>query len=84
MNLFPYNSGHILIVPFRHTPSLVDLSEEESAEVMSLLKRLTVALQKVMQPDGFNIGSNIGRSAGAGIDGHVHFHIVPRDRKSVV
>jgi ATP adenylyltransferase len=78
MNLFPYNSGHLMVVPFRHTPSLIDLSEEESAEVMSLLKKMTLALQKVMQPDGFNIGSNIGRTAGAGIDEHVHFHIVPR------
>ncbi len=78
MNLFPYNSGHLMIVPFRHAPSLIDLTEAESAEVMSFLKSMTLALKKIMHPDGFNIGSNIGRTAGAGIDEHVHFHIVPR------
>lgn len=78
MNLFPYNSGHLMVVPYRHTPTLIDLTEEEALEVMSLLKKMTIVLQKIMQPDGFNIGSNIGRPAGAGIDEHVHFHIVPR------
>jgi len=78
MNLFPYNSGHLMVVPYRHIPTLIELTEDESSEVMALLKRMTVALQKVMTPDGFNIGSNINRPAGAGIDGHVHFHIVPR------
>jgi len=78
MNLFPYNSGHLLVVPYRHTASLADLTDEESREVMSLLKRMTVALGSVSGPDGFNIGSNIGRAAGAGIDQHIHFHIVPR------
>jgi len=78
MNLFPYNSGHLMIVPYRHIASLVDLSDEESIEVMQLLKRMTKALQIVSHPNGFNIGSNIGRTAGAGIDQHLHFHIVPR------
>lgn len=78
MNLFPYNSGHLMVVPFRHVPTLERLSESESREVMALLKRMSGALRKIMKPDGFNIGSNIGRSAGAGIDEHVHFHIVPR------
>lgn len=78
MNLFPYNSGHLMVVPYRHVPTLIELTEEESSEVMSLLKEMTSALQKIMRPDGFNIGSNIGRPAGAGIDEHVHFHIVPR------
>jgi ATP adenylyltransferase len=78
MNLFPYNSGHVMVVPYRHTPAFADLDEEECSEVMSLLKKLMVALQKTSHPDGFNIGSNIGRSAGAGIDKHVHFHLVPR------
>lgn len=78
MNLYPYNSGHLMIVPFRHIPSIIDLNVEESAEIMYLLKLMTAALTKVMHPDGFNIGSNINRSAGAGIDDHVHFHIVPR------
>jgi ATP adenylyltransferase len=70
MNLYPYNSGHLMIVPLRHISSIL--------EIMSLLKLMTKALAKVMHPDGFNIGSNISRSAGAGIDEHVHFHIVPR------
>lgn len=78
MNLYPYNSGHLMIVPFRHIPNIIDLTSEESHEVMDLLQRMTTALQKVSHPDGFNIGSNIGRTAGAGIDSHVHFHIVPR------
>ena len=78
MNRYPYNSGHLLIVPYRHTPDLADLTDEESREVMSLLKQMTIALRSVSRPEGFNIGSNIGRIAGAGIDQHVHFHIVPR------
>lgn len=78
MNLFPYNSGHLMIVPYRHTPTLKDLTDDESLEVMRFLKRMTLALENVSHPDGFNIGSNVGRPAGAGIDQHIHFHIVPR------
>ena len=78
MNLFPYNSGHLLIVPYRHVPSIIDLAEDELTEVMSLIQRMMQALQKVSHPDGFNIGANVGRTAGAGIDQHIHFHIVPR------
>jgi ATP adenylyltransferase len=78
MNLFPYNSGHLMVVPYRHTSLFTDLSDEESLEVMTLLKKMMKVLQIVSHPDGFNIGSNIGRTAGAGIDQHVHFHIVPR------
>jgi ATP adenylyltransferase len=78
MNLYPYNSGHLMVVPLRHISSILDLNSEEDSEIMSLLKLMTKALAKVMHPDGFNIGSNISRSAGAGIDEHVHFHIVPR------
>ena len=78
MNRFPYNSGHLLVVPYRHTPSLSDLTEAESLEVMVHLKKMTAVLLSVSRPDGFNVGCNIGRTAGAGIDRHVHFHIVPR------
>jgi ATP adenylyltransferase len=78
MNLYPYNSGHLMIVPYRHIASLRDLTDEESLEIMRLLKRMAAALEKVSHPDGFNCGSNIGRTAGAGIDQHIHFHIVPR------
>ena len=78
MNLYPYNSGHLMIVPYRHTSTLKDLTDAESLETMTLLRSMTRVLEKVSAPDGFNIGSNIGRTAGAGIDQHVHFHIVPR------
>jgi len=78
MNLYPYNSGHLMIVPYRHISALTDLTDEESLEAMQLLKRMSSALMDVSHPDGFNIGANIGRGAGAGIDQHIHFHIVPR------
>ncbi len=78
MNLYPYNSGHLMIVPYRHVPSIIDLSEEETTESMVLIKKMIKVIQSISHPDGFNIGSNIGRTAGAGIDQHVHFHIVPR------
>lgn len=78
MNLYPYNNGHLMVVPFRHIGNLDSLSNEESLEIFDLLKRMTVSLTEIMKPDGFNIGSNVGRSAGAGIDDHIHFHIVPR------
>lgn len=78
MNTFPYNSGHLMIVPYKHCPDLSSLSDEEMLEVMQLLKQMLIALREICKPDGFNIGSNIGRSAGAGIDQHIHFHIVPR------
>src|SRR5262245_33903862 len=78
MNLFPYNSGHVMVVPFRHTGPSFDLSDEESLEIMRWLKSITKALSAVSRPDGFNVGSNLGRTAGAGIDQHLHFHVVPR------
>ena len=78
MNLYPYNSGHLMVVPYRHLASLQELTEEEGAEMMQLVKRMTTALQRVTHPHGFNIGCNVGRSAGAGIDQHLHFHVVPR------
>jgi len=76
MNLFPYNSGHIMVVPYRHVPDLTD--ENELHEIMNHLKQTMQALRSVSRPEGFNIGSNIGKIAGAGIDQHVHFHLVPR------
>lgn len=78
LNKYPYNSGHLMVVPYRHTSDFSGLSEEELRETMLLLQRLSVGLTTVLRPDGFNIGSNLGRSAGAGIDAHIHFHIVPR------
>ncbi len=78
MNLYPYNSGHLMVVPYRHVPSFMDLSDDEMMEIMSLIRTMIKKLQSVSHPEGFNIGSNIGRAAGAGIDQHIHFHIVPR------
>jgi len=78
MNLFPYNAGHVLIVPYRHTASFEDLSPEEHAEAMKATARCMKALKKLSKPHGFNFGANLGRVAGAGIEHHVHFHLVPR------
>ncbi len=78
MNLYPYNSGHIMVVPYRHVPSITDLTGDESLEIMTVMQKMVKALKSVSGPDGFNIGSNIGRVAGAGIEHHIHFHIVPR------
>jgi ATP adenylyltransferase len=78
MNLYPYNSGHLMVVPHRHLGSLTELNDAEFMEVMHLLSSCSHALTKTMQPHGFNVGANIGRVSGAGIDRHIHFHIVPR------
>lgn len=78
MNLFPYNSGHVMIIPYKQTPNLTGLTKEEYAEIMQTAEEIMRALDVVMKPHGFNFGANIGRVAGAGIDDHIHFHIVPR------
>jgi len=78
LNLYPYNNGHIMVVPYRHVPSLEQLDDEELLEMMNIVNQSLAALRKVMNPDGFNIGVNIGKAAGAGIVDHVHIHIVPR------
>ena len=78
MNLYPYNSGHLMIVPNRQARSLEGLTLVELAEVMQTTQRAMKALDKVMHPQGYNFGANIGRVSGAGVDDHVHFHIVPR------
>lgn len=78
MNRYPYNNGHLMVVPCRHEGALEKLTPEENAEMMQLLQRSVRALQEAMQPHGFNIGMNIGRVAGAGVDDHLHFHLVPR------
>ena len=78
MNLYPYNSGHLMIVPYHHTTSLSSLPAETSAEIILLLGKSQEAITKAMNAQGFNIGVNLGKAAGAGIDDHVHFHIVPR------
>ncbi len=78
LNLFPYTSGHLMVAPYRHTGDLVRLSDEEWLDLGRLTQQCIQALERVYKPDGFNIGFNIGRAAGAGIEGHLHLHIVPR------
>jgi len=78
MNFYPYNNGHLMIVPYRHIADLAALTAAEQSEMMTLLGRCTTILTQQMRPHGFNIGMNLGRTAGAGIDDHLHFHIVPR------
>ncbi len=78
MNRYPYNSGHLMVVPNRQTGSLQDLSQEELTEIMLTVQRSIRALDAVMRPQGYNFGANLGRVSGAGVDTHVHFHIVPR------
>ena len=78
LNLYPYTSGHLMIVPFEHTGSLAAIGESTTAEMMALAKRAQRALEAEYGPDGFNIGMNLGRSAGAGIADHLHLHVVPR------
>lgn len=78
MNRFPYNNGHLMIAPYRHVGNILDLGDEESSEIMKLMKLAVAALKEEYKPDGFNIGLNLGRAAGAGLEDHMHFHIVPR------
>ncbi|MFZ2323273.1 MAG: HIT domain-containing protein [Ignavibacteriaceae bacterium] len=78
LNLYPYNNGHLMIVPFRHTNDFTSLNKDEYTEAIEKLQLAQRALAKVLSPHGFNIGANIGKVAGAGIDDHIHFHIVPR------
>lgn len=78
MNLYPYNSGHLMIVPYRQTGRFEDLTSDEFVEIMATAQRAKLALDKVMKPQGYNFGANMGRAAGAGVDNHIHFHIVPR------
>jgi ATP adenylyltransferase len=78
LNLYPYNNGHLMVAPYRHVARLEDLPDDEIAELMQVARRIEPVLRATMNPDGFNIGMNVGRVAGAGIDAHLHLHIVPR------
>jgi ATP adenylyltransferase len=78
LNRFPYNNGHFMVVPFAHVPSLEDLDTPTLTEMMLLLNRGLAAERVAMHPDGFNLGANLGRVAGAGVEEHVHLHAVPR------
>jgi len=78
MNRFPYNNGHVMIVPYRHSGDIHELSAEEKLEMMDITQLCLTVLDEVMQPHGYNIGMNIGRVSGAGVLDHLHSHIVPR------
>ena len=78
MNLFPYNNGHVMVIPYRHTDDITSLTNEESLEMMEFVRLTTKAMKKALNPHGFNIGMNVGSMAGAGIADHLHMHIVPR------
>lgn len=78
LNRYPYTGGHLMVVPYRQTADLMDLTIEELADLADLTRRCVNALRRVMKPDGFNIGMNLGRVAGAGVADHVHVHVVPR------
>lgn len=78
LNKYPYVNGHLLVAPYRHAPTPVECTAEERAQMMELLNLGQQALSLAMNPQGFNIGFNIGKCAGAGVPGHIHAHIVPR------
>ena len=78
LNLFPYTNGHLMVAPFSHTGRLQELEPETVAEMMSLAKRSMEGLEGVYDPHGYNVGFNQGRAAGAGVEHHIHMHVVPR------
>jgi ATP adenylyltransferase len=78
MNIFPYNPGHLMVAPIRHVGSFSELTNEEILSIGNMVKKSMDVLKKTMNPEGFNIGVNIGLAAGAGIRDHIHVHIVPR------
>lgn len=78
LNLFPYNNGHLMVVPNRHIASLVDATAAELAELMELTRRTEIALREAYAPHGLNLGINLGKAAGAGVLDHLHLHVVPR------
>ncbi len=78
LNKYPYNNGHLMIVPYKHTGNIEDLDDNTLLEMMKTAQKYVKKMKKKMKTDGFNIGINIGRIAGAGIEEHIHMHIVPR------
>ena len=78
LNTYPYTSGHVMVVPFQHVDELQKLSSEAAAEMMALSQRMEGVLRQLYQPEGINLGMNIGKAAGAGIAGHIHMHVLPR------
>jgi ATP adenylyltransferase len=78
LNAFPYNTGHLMVAPFRHVGDICELEEAERGEMMSLTSESIAIIRKAMKAQGFNVGMNLGTVAGAGIPGHIHMHVVPR------
>jgi ATP adenylyltransferase len=78
LNRYPYNNGHLLVAPRRHLGTLAELDDATHLELMQTVSRMVGILEKKIQPQGFNVGLNLGRAAGAGLPGHLHWHIVPR------
>ena len=78
MNRYPYNNGHLLVAPIKHAGGLEQLESKEDLDLILMVGKTVEILKKVMNPDGFNVGLNLGRVAGAGMEEHLHFHIVPR------
>lgn len=78
LNIYPYNNGHVMISPNKHIKSIELLNDKEASDLMATIKKIKIMLDRVLKPDGYNIGINIGRPAGAGFDRHLHIHIVPR------
>ena len=78
LNAYPYTSGHVMVVPYAHLDSLLNLPQEASFEMMELTQRLEGVLRQLYHPDGINLGMNIGKAAGAGVAGHIHMHVLPR------
>lgn len=78
LNRYPYNGGHLMVVPYKQAADFDGLTDEEMADLWKLTRRCINTLKAVMKPDGFNVGLNLGRVAGAGIEGHLHIHVVPR------
>jgi ATP adenylyltransferase len=78
LNNYPYNGGHLMVVPYKQAADFFELTDDEMIDLMKLMRRCLAALKQVMKPDGFNIGVNLGKVAGAGIAEHLHIHVVPR------
>jgi ATP adenylyltransferase len=78
LNLFPYTNGHLMIAPYQHVATLAETPEDALIEMMRLTQRAEVNLRSAYQPHGFNLGMNVGESAGAGVAGHIHMHVLPR------
>lgn len=78
MNIYPYNSGHLMVVPFAHKGNFEELTDKENADIMAQVRLAVKLLRHTSRPDGFNFGANLGKVSGAGIADHVHFHVVPR------